>query len=351
VYKLKQLKRPPSHVAMSPVGQVIVETFSSDALKGNPLGDPSVRDLYIYLPPGYMSDSSRSYPVCYLLAGFTGRGRSFLNSQPFSYSLPERMDMLYNSGLVREMIVVMPDCFTRLGGSQYINSTATGRYEDYIVNEIVPFVDSRFRTRKDRSGRAVSGKSSGGYAALVYGMRHADLFSCVVSHSGDCYFEYCYMSDFAKTARNMNGDPEAFLKRFYAEEKKGRDDIPVLNIIAMAACYSPLVGQPLGIEFPFDLTTGELRADVWQRWLEHDPIRMVKGFVSELKGLDLLYLDVGQRDEYYLDIGTRILRSRLESHGIEFIYEEFDGGHFNTSYRYNRSMQLLSETFYRDSHK
>jgi len=329
---------------MNRTGSIIRERLESVVLRDNPLGDPATRDLYVYLPPGYDDDSARRYAVVYCLTGFTGRGQMLLNTQPFTPGLQERMDALINRGAITEMIVVMPDCFTRLGGSQYINSTATGRYEDYLIEEIVPFVDARFRTLAEAGARALMGKSSGGYGALVQGMRHADVFGLVGSHSGDAYFEYCYPPDFIKYARSLgDADPTAFLEKFWREERKGKEDITLLNVLAMSACYSPDASSPLGLRLPFDTRTGELIDEVWARWLRHDPVRMVERHSAELRTLKLLYLDAGTRDEFALDLGARVLASRLEQNNVPFIHEEFDDGHFNISYRYDRSLEQISK--------
>ncbi|MBX3287738.1 MAG: esterase [Acidobacteria bacterium] len=320
-------------------GKTVLHRFESIVLKGNPLNDPFVRDLYVYLPPGYEKGDA-AYPTVYCLTGFTGRGKMLLNDNAFTPNLEERLNRLTAAGKIKPMIVVMPDCFTYYGGSQYINSTATGRYEEYLTQEIVPFVDENFRTVNDRSSRAVMGKSSGGYGALIMGLRHADIFGLVCSTSGDAYFEHCYLSDIPKAYRALKGDPKGFMKKFWETEKKGRDDFPAVNLLGMSACYSPNGTEP---ELPFDLKTGEIREDVWARWLEHDPVRLVEKYVENLKSLSLLYLDAGTRDEFALDIGARILSERLKLHGIDHIHEEFDDGHFNISYRYDRSLELISD--------
>src|SRR5262249_4842635 len=149
------------------------------------------------------------------------------------------LERLYAAGMP-PVIVVLPDCFTRFGGSQYLNSSATGRYEDYIVEEIVPFVDSRYRTIAAPEGRGVFGKSSGGSGRLVMGRRHADLFSAVACHSGDAYFDLCYRPDFPKAANAINkaGGLEAWMQAFEAKPKKEGSDHDAINVVAMAACYS-----------------------------------------------------------------------------------------------------------------
>lgn len=331
-------------MSMNRTGRIAVERIESRVLRDNPLGDAATRDLYLYLPPSYDENSERRFMVVYCLTGFTGRGQMLLNSQPFTPSLHERMDNLIARGRVAEMIVVMPDCFTRLGGSQYINSPAVGRYEDYLIAEIVPFVDAHFRTRAEAVSRAVMGKSSGGYGALVQGMRHPEVFGLVASHSGDAYFEYCYTPDFIKYVRNIGDEnPAHFVEKFWSEERKGKTDVTLLNVLAMSACYSPDTSRPLGLRLPFDTRTGELIAEVWERWLEHDPVRMIERYADALRNLKLLYLDAGTRDEFSLDLGARIFCRRLKERNIPFVHEEFDDGHFNISYRYDRSLELISK--------
>ncbi len=333
-----QIQNPKSKIEN---GQVVSLRHESRLLEGNPLGDPHVREVIVYTPPGY--EENESYPSVYVLSGFTGRGRMMLNDSAFAPNFAERMDMLIASGRIRPMIAVLPDCFTRYGGSQYLNSSATGRYEDYLTQEIVPFVDENFRTIADRDHRAVIGKSSGGYGALIMAMRHADIFGIACSIAGDAYFEACYLPDFAKAFRAIKGDAQALVAKMWDEEaKKGKHDFDGLNAIGMAASYSP---NGAGFDLPFDLETGEIRAEIWQKWLAHDPVRLVEKSVENLKSLKLLFLDAGTSDEFGLDVGARVLSSRLKAYGIEHIHEEFDGGHFNVAYRYNRSLELVSEYF------
>ena len=328
-----------------PAGTVANIRHESEVLKNNPLGDPHVRDLFVYLPPGY-DESDDRYPTVYCLTGFTGRGKQLLNDNPFRPNLAERMDRALASGKIRPMIAVLPNCFTYYGGAQYINSTATGNYEDYLTREIVAFVDENFRTVNDRGSRAVMGKSSGGYGSLIMGLRHADVFGLVCSTAGDAYFEYCYPMDFAKAFRVIKGDVKKFMTDFWSTEKQGKDDHAALNTIGMAACYSP---NGTEIDMPFDLGTGEIRQDVWQRWLEHDPVRLAEKHVGALKWLNLLFIDAGTRDEFALDIGAKILSKKLTELEVPHIHEEFDDGHFSISYRFERSLELISENVTRNS--
>ena len=148
-------------------GKIIVHRYESRILKSNPLKDPYIRDVIMYLPPGYSQSYSKGYVTVFGLVGFGGQGRSLLNADPFGENIEQRMNRLISSKKCGPMILVLVDCFTRFGGNQYINSSATGRYEDYMVKEIVPFVDKNYNT----SSRAVFGHSSGGYGSLILGMR------------------------------------------------------------------------------------------------------------------------------------------------------------------------------------
>ncbi len=324
-------------------GTIKVIRHESNVLKDNPLGDPHVRDLYVYLPPEY-DESGKNFPTVYCLTGFTGRGKMMFNDSAFSPNMAERLDKLIAEERIKRMIVVMPDCFTKYGGSQYINSNATGNYEDYLTKEIVPFVDENFRTIADRNSRAVTGKSSGGYGAMIMAMRHSDVFGLAATIAGDCYFEMCYKPDFKKAFKAINGEPLKLIEKFYDEEaKKGKLDFDGLNIIGMSACYSPNAESEWGFDLPFDTKTGEIRENVWQRWLANDPVYLVENSAENLKSLRLFFIDAGKSDEFALDIGANILADRLNKHGINYVQEEFDGGHFNINHRYNRTFELISE--------
>jgi enterochelin esterase family protein len=324
-------------------GRVEIVTFESDVLRGNSAGDPHARRVPIYLPPGYDEAGARRFPVVHVLTGFTGRGRMLLNDNPWSPSLDDRMDALIAGGCP-ELILVMPDCFTRFGGSQYVDSTATGRYETHLVNELVPWVDARYRTLAAREHRGIAGKSSGGFGAMRLAMLHPDVFGAVACHSGDMLFEYCYQVDFPKACSVIQaaGGPRRFLEAFEAKPQKGKDDFLALNILAMAACYSPEPAAELGVGLPFDLATGLPRADVWQRWLAFDPLRLLPARVDALRSLRLLYVDCGTKDEFHLHHAARAFVAELKKMGIAHHFEEFDDGHMNVPYRYDQSLPRLA---------
>lgn len=328
-------------------GRIVIESFDSRALHGNPLGDPSRREVPVYLPPGYDSAPQRRYPVVYLLAGFNGRGTVFLNDTPGDENIAQRLDRLIGSGAVAPMIVVMPDCLTRLGGSQYINSSATGRYEDHLVQELVPHIDRSYRTLASRAARAVSGKSSGGYGALMLAMRHPDVFGLAASHSGDLYFELCYKPAFVTVAREIGrfGGVDGFLRDLHAIRPRDAAYKAVLNTLAMASCYSPNPDAPHGFDLPFDPHTAEIDEAVWERWLQWDPVHLAGRYREALASLRLLYLDAGSKDEFNLQFGARIFATRLKASGIGFVHEEFNDSHLNIPYRFDDSFKAISRVF------
>jgi enterochelin esterase family protein len=324
-------------------GRVEITRFESQVLPGKPLGDPHARRVPVYLPPSYDASGTRRYPVIFVLTGFTGRGRMLLNDNPWSPALDDRMDLLVAGG-APEAILVMPDAFTRLGGSQYMDSSATGLYETHLIEELVPWVDRTYRTLAGRDHRGVAGKSSGGFGAMRLGMLHPDVFGAIACHSGDMLFEYCYQPDFPKACSVLQaaGGVRRFVEGFEAKVQKPKDDFLTLNIVAMAACYSPEGQAEMGIGLPFDLTTGLPRRDVWTRWLEHDPLTLLPACTDALRSMRLLWIDCGTRDEYHLHHGARAFASELRRAKIAHLHEEFDDGHMNVSYRYDKSLPLLA---------
>ena len=320
-------------------GEVVVETFDSKILRGNPLGDPTKRDVTIYLPPKY--DRTRRYPAAYAIVGYTGTGKSLLSVDPMGEDLKSKLDRLVRTGKMGPMIVPMVDCFTKVGGNQYINSTATGRYDDYLRKEIVPFVESRYRV----SRRGIWGKSSGGYGSIVQGMLHPDTWSALADHSGDALFEYVYIMDFPKAlaAFREHGGPAGWLRWFWRQPNRRLEGLyPILNTIGMAAHYSPNPRSPtMGIDFPFDLETGEWRPDVWARWRRWDPVNMVARYAPSLRRMRLVYVDCGTRDQYNLIWGARTIHRMLLDLRIKHVYEEFDDTHSYITYRYDVSLPRI----------
>jgi enterochelin esterase-like enzyme len=313
-------------------------------LEGNPWSDPVERDFNVYLPAGY-SETGPAYPALWDLAAFTNAGPGHLNWRNQGENLPQRLDRLIGSGEMPPVVVPMPDCYTSLGGNQYINSTGVGRYADYLVEELVPFLCTRVNVVDDRSGRGAFGKSSGGYGALVHAMYFPEIWGAVASHAGDLGFDWVYRPEFPRAAAVLSlldGDSRRFLKNFWNKKVPGGLDYSVLMTLAMAASYDPGDDPGHPIRLPFDLHTLELDEDRWQRWLDHDPLNLVDAYSAQLASLEMLYLDVGSRDQYNIQYGTRAFVKRLEKLGIKHHYEEFDGTHSGMDWRLDVSLPILA---------
>lgn len=333
-------------------GTVIINRYESRLLKSNPLNDPFIRDFPVYLPHGYHSAVKR-YPVVYLLSGFTGWGMMNLNENFLTENIPQRLDRLISNGRMKEMIVVMPDCITRYGGSQFIDSAGTGKYESHIIKELVPYIDKNYRTIPEAASRAVCGKSSGGYGAIVLAMKNPDVFALTCSTAGDMAFEYCYMPDFPKALTGLikYGKGHAAVKKFITEainkdQPKDRNFFDVLNLIGMSSCYSPnlsaIKSRGYGFDIPFDLETCEPDNKVFAKWLQHDPVRMADKYLNNLRKLRLIFLDAGVYDQFQLHAGARIFCAKLRAGKIKHYHEEFPDTHSNIQYRYDRTFEMIS---------
>ena len=322
-------------------------TFESEALRGNPLGDPRVRPLWVYLPPGYDDDPARRYPAVYEIQGLTGQLDMWRNRSAFRRNFPELADELFARGEAPPCIVVWVDAWTSLGGSQFLDSPGTGRYHTYLCDEVVPWVDAHYRTLPDRSHRGIAGKSSGGYGAMVTPMLRPDLWGGLATHAGDALFEVCYLPEFRESARALRnhygGSYDAFWADFRSRPAFTKEsDGPLLNDWCMAACYS---AEPDGtVRLPYDPATGELVPEIWDRWLAWDPVRMVSRHADALRGMRAIYVDAGKRDEYYLDLGAEAFRRALAEIGVtDVFFELFDAKHGAIEYRYPLSLRYLAE--------
>jgi S-formylglutathione hydrolase FrmB len=330
-------------------GRVAVESLDAPALAGNPLGDPTTRPVVVYYPPGYDSGKGR-YPAVYFLHGFTGSGLGWLNVSAFTPRVPERLDALIEAGEVPPILGLFVDGWTAVGGSQWINSAAIGRYGDYLVQDVVGWADRTLRTRADPGARALVGKSSGGYGALATAARCPGVFGHVACHSGDAYFEYCYLPEFPKAASAFlaAGGVEPWwagmLKRAKETKLKGEDHA-VFNVVAMSAAYSPDATEPVGVRLPFEPDTARLRTDVWSRWLSQDPVRFVPENRAAFAGLKTLFVDCGTRDEFALRWGARMVVKGLLDAGVPVVHEEFEDGHMGINYRYDASLRRIGSAF------
>lgn len=324
-------------------GTLRIERIASAALAGNALGDSAERPLAVYTPPGYDAQGSRAYPVLYCLHGYTGDVAALVSTRPWETNVVQWMDRLIVTEQMAPAILVLVDGNTRLGGSQYVDSIHNGDYATYVVRDIVGALDAAYRTIAREGGRAVFGKSSGGFGALHLTLAHPGVFGAFASHSGDAYFRYAHLAAFPAAQRSLEtyGSIEAFVLEFERRTKRPQAFYQTIEMLGYAAAYSPRASEPFAIELPFDRATGELREEIFARWLAFDPVERVAAGQAALARLRLRYLDCGRRDEYGLDIGARIFTQRVRDLGLEVRHEEFDDDHRNVGYRYEVSLPAL----------
>ena len=329
-------------------GRIDELVITSELLRGNPLGDPFERPVWVYLPPGYDDQPDRRYPAVYVLLGYTGHLTMWRNRMPFRQPFPETADQVFASGAAPPAIVVYVDAWTSYGGSQFVDSPGTGRYHSYLCDELVPFVDQRYRTLPDPAHRAISGKSSGGFGAMITPMLRPDLFGALATHAGDALYELVYLPEFGSCARSLR-DYDGDIWRWWTDftsraafTKKA--DMSLLGVLGVAACFS--AAQDGTIELPFDPRTGVLREEIWQRWLDWDPVRMVPGHADALRSLRAIWIDAGNADDYYLDVGAGAFRTALGRAGVSedvIRFELFDGTHAGIDYRYPLALAWLCQ--------
>ncbi len=317
----------------------------SAALQDNLLGDPASRSVHVYLPPE-KNDSSRRFPLLVYLASFTNSSLKMTAWKAFGESFPQRLERLVQNGEMGPAVVAFPDCFTSLGGNQYVNSEAVGNWEDFLVEDLLPQLTAEFPIEPSPRRRAVLGFSSGGYGALMQGLRHGDQWGAVACHSGDIGFDLLLKPMFPRAARLLEENDfscEKLLENFRNRIKLDGRELETVSLLAMGATYDPDPDQAFGIRLPFDAFTCELIEQRWSRWLAHDPLELIDTLPgrNSLSQLRDLYLDCGRQDQYHLQYGARRLVRKLQAYEIAHHYEEFNDNHSGIDYRLDVSLPLL----------
>ena len=327
-------------------GRLDRHVFDSQLLRDNPLGDPHERPLWVYTPPGYDGGDTR-YPAVYVIQGYTGHVHMWANRTPFRQPFIETADALFAAGDAPGCVVVYVDAWTAYGGSQFVDSTGTGKYHSYLCDEVVPWVDAHYRTIDDRESRAISGKSSGGFGAMITPMLRPDVFGSLATHAGDSLYELCYIPDFGKAVRHLREyghDIQQWWTDFRSRTAFTRPgDDTLVMMLGVAACFSP--GPDGAPELPFDPESGRLRPEVWQRWLEWDPVRMIDRYADALRSLSAIWIDAGTSDEWFLDLGATAFRDGLARIGVpteRVAFALFDAGHGGIEYRYPQALAWLA---------
>lgn len=317
-------------------------SLDSKVLASNMLGDPTERIVDVYVPAGH---DGRGLPLLVDIVGFTAGGPAHTNWKNFGENVPERLDRLIAEGAMPPCVVAFPDCFTRLGGNQYINSAAIGRWADFLIEECVPFVEKTFACGGN-GRRGLFGKSSGGYGSIAHALLYPDFWAAAACHSGDMAFELCYLPEFPRLLRKLakcDNSIKKWLEGFYAAAKTKDDDIHDLMTLAMCATYDPDPSAYWGVRLPVTFDTCEVIAERWANFLKWDPCVMVDTRGEGLKKLKALWIDCGDVDQYQLIYGARRLHRSLEKMGVPHVYEEFPDNHSSVDYRMDKSLPFLAK--------
>lgn len=323
-------------------GEIHRLSLDSEVLKGNLLGDPSERAVSVYIPHG---TDGHGLPLLVDVVGFTAGGPAHTNWKNFGENLPERLDRLIGNGEMPPAVVAFPDCFTRLGGNQYINSAAVGRWADFLIEECVPFVEKTFACG-GTGKRGLFGKSSGGYGAIAHALLYPDFWAAAACHSGDMAFEWCYLPEFPRLLRKLakhDNSIQKWIEAFYAAPKTKDDDVHDLMTLAMCATYDPDPSAYLGLRLPVTMDTCEVIPERWANFLKWDPCLMAETRGEGLKKLKGLWIDCGDIDQYNLLYGARRMHRTLDRLGVAHVYEEFADNHSSVDYRMDRSLPFLAQ--------
>jgi len=326
----------------APHGIIHRLSLESKILDDNFLGDPSIRAIDVYVPHGHFG---QGLPLLVDLVGFTAGGPVHTNWKNFGENLPERLDRLIAAGALPPVVVAFPDCFTKLGGNQYVNSSVMGRWDDFLLKEAVPFVEQKFGCG-GKGRRGVFGKSSGGYGAMVHALLHPDFWSAAAVHSGDMGMELMYRHEFVPVLRALaknGGDVKQWVDGFWESKKFKDSDIHIIMILAQAASFDPDPSVPYGVRLPVTLDTCEIIQERWNNWLAFDPLTLVEQHGPGMKTLKALYIDCGDVDQYNLVYGARRMTKRLKAMDVPHTYEEFSDNHTSVDYRMDVSLPILGK--------
>jgi len=236
------------------------------------------------------------------------------------------MDKGIAEGRLGEMIVVMPDEKTNWFGSFYVNSAVTGRWEDFTAAELVKYIDTKYRTLGRPENRGILGHSMGGYGAITLGMKHPDVFSVV-------YGMNPALIDWGGDLTIASPSFAFVLKAKSFDEVLQSKELYNIGVITIAQAFSPNANRPpFYADLPFKMDAGQIVPDerAYSKWREFSPIRMVDKYQGNLRKLRGLRFDSGYEDEFkFIPVNCRLLSSELTNHGIEHIFEEYNGDHRN----------------------
>jgi S-formylglutathione hydrolase len=288
------------------------------SLEGNLEGDSPDREVSIYLPPSYGSATNRRYPVVYFLHGYTDSDDRWFGLVKSFVNLPAGIDKSLTQG-AREMIVVMPNAYTRYAGSMYSSSVVTGDWEAYITKDLVGYIDSHYRTLSNAASRGLAGHSMGGYGTMRIGMKYPDVFSSIYALS-PC----CMIPNMAPAAGPSKAGPSK-AEDIHTIEEFNKADFGTKAQLASAAVWSP---NPKNPPFFFDLPTkdGQIQPLVLAKWAANAPLAMVDQYLGNLKKLKGMAFDAGDKDTGIAET-IRTLDGILTGYELPHTFEIYEGTH------------------------
>lgn len=328
--------------AKSATSSIVELQVAAPSLKGNLLGDPTTQHVFVYLPPSYNSEPSRRFPTLYLLHGYNGRPEEWIRDAYQGMDLRTEIDSLITKGIATEMIVVVPNGSNTYLGSFYTNSVATGNWEDYLVRDLVSYIDKNYRTLARASSRGIAGHSMGGYGAFMLAMKHPDLFGATYALSPCCLgFEGDMTSDnpnWAKAAKVISRD-------IYAKEPESYDAFWAEIMVAISAAFSPnSEKKPMYGDLPFAAKDGVLVKNdpAYSNFRAKMPLYLIEQYRENLMGLRGIFLDVGEVDEFsHIRLGTAKLSTALSERGIPHTFEIYKGGDHGNKIRERFDSKLI----------
>ena len=288
-------------------------------LESNLSGDSADRFVSVYLPSSYKKDSKRRYPVVYFLHGYTDDDAKYFGWSRHWMTLPPILDSVFAAGNTKEMIVVMPNAYTRYHGSMYSNSVTTGNWEDFIAKELVAYVDSHYRTLAQAGSRGLTGHSMGGYGAMRIGQKYPDIFSSIYLLSPCCLAPQTSLSEISPIY--LKADSISNYKEF---EKA---DFGTKAAFASAAAWSPNPARPpFYVDLPVE--DGKMQPEVLVKWNANRPLATLDQNINNLKKLRAIAFDAGTRDES-IAASIKVLDQELNKYGVKHEFEIYEGNHIN----------------------
>ena len=342
--------------APAPTSKLVQLKIPAPSLKGNLLGDPTEQPVYVYVPPEY-EGSTKRYPTLYLLHGFTSNSSVWINGQYQGMKLQTLMDDSIKSGRVREMIVVAANGSNAYKGSFYTNSAVTGNWEDFIIRDLVNYIDTKYRTIPQAESRGIAGHSMGGYGSIMLAMKHPEIFGAVYALSPCCLAMEADMSEansawpgvLQLTSKDqLNVTPRSFSQFYHSA------------FIALSAAFSPNPNRPpFFVDFPFEPKSGicnppaegklltnapcvQKNEAVYAKWRSNFPVYIADAKKENLKKLRGIFIDYGAKEEFeHIRTGVKLLSKVFSELNIPHQFEIYADGDHGSLIRQRMETRLL----------